>query len=146
MSLRQQGWGELTFVPPIPTPKIGKRRIWKIPQIQEPEPEDAFEDAKEDQDDQFEDSIDTFIEEDQPEFYTTERSLREFEDAVDSSDNEPDFYTTESLTDFNSMNPDTVSWLYIINSMGFDREKHTFDSSKSFLEWEIENINYHNSF
>ena len=63
------------------------------------------------------------IKEEQPEFYTTERSLRE-------------------LIGINKTNSDTLSWLYIINSMGFDRKNHTFDSSKRFLEWEIENINY----
>ena len=61
--------------------------------------------------------------EEQPELYKTERSLR-------------------GLIGIDKTNSDTLSWLYIINSMGFDREKHTFDSSKSFLEWEIENINY----
>ena len=155
MSLRQQGWGSLAFVPPIPTPNISKKRIWKIPQIQEPE--DYFEDAKDDQDeeeDQFEDAQEDdqdddqdeesrFIEEeDQPVFYTTERSFTEFEDTEESADNEPVFYTTESLQEFNGTNSDTLSWLYIINSMGFDRETHTFDSSKRFVEWGIETINY----
>ena len=59
----------------------------------------------------------------QPELYKTERSLR-------------------GLVGIDKTNSDTLSWLYIINSMGFDRGKHTFDSSKRFLEWEIENINY----
>jgi surface protein len=61
--------------------------------------------------------------EEQPEFYKTERSLKE-------------------LVGIDKTNSDTLSWLYIINSMGFDRKTHTFDSSKRFLEWDIETINY----
>lgn len=61
--------------------------------------------------------------EEQPEFYKTERSLR-------------------GLVGIDKTNLDTLSWLYIINSIGFDRKTHTFDFSKRFLEWEIETINY----
>jgi surface protein len=61
--------------------------------------------------------------EEQPEFYKTERSLR-------------------GLVGIDKTNSDTLSWLYTINSIGFNRETYTFDSSKRFLEWDIENINY----
>jgi surface protein len=211
MSLRQQGWGSLAFVPPIPTPNISKKRIWKIPQTQEPE--DYFEDAKEDQDeedDQFEDAEDYIYKFEEKTYDDLEnelenksaakkeinrrnqifryivttffkkkisdigdesveylarisntdsekiiRFIEKNESTIDSEiktslrkakEEQPEFYKTErslkELVGIDKTNSDTLSWLYIINSMGFDRETHTFDSSKRFLEWDIETINY----
>jgi surface protein len=211
MSLRQQGWGSLAFVPPIPTPNISKKRIWKIPQTQEPE--DYFEDAKEDQDeedDQFEDAEDYIYKFEEKTYDDLEnelenksaakkeinrrnqifryivttffkkkisdigdesveylarisntdsekiiRFIEKNESTIDSEiktslrkakEEQPEFYKTErslkELVGIDKTNSDTLSWLYIINSMGFDRKTHTFDSSKRFLEWDIETINY----
>ena len=208
MSLRKQGWGSLAFVPPIPTPNIGKRRIWKIPQIQEPE--DYFEDAKEDQDDQFEDAEDSIYIFEEKTYDDLENELEnksaakkeinrrneifryivtnflkkrisnigdesvEYLASITNTDSEeiirfietnestidseiktalrkakeeqPEFYKTErslrGLVGIDKTNSDTLSWLYTINSMGFNRETHSFDYSKRFLEWKIENITY----
>jgi surface protein len=178
MSLRQEGWGSLAFVP---------RPIWKIPQIQEPEEfiqEKTYNDLENELENKsaakkeikrrneiFRDIVTTFFKKqisdigDESVEYLSSisntnseeiiRFIERKESNIDSKiktplrkakQEQPEFYKTErslrGLVGIDKTNSDTLSWLYIINSMGFNRETHTFDSSKRFLEWDIETINY----
>ena len=216
MDLTRSGWGEFTFVPPIPTPRRSGKRIWKTADVQDPELEDEFKDVQDEFDDEFvdaEESIDeysrlveektyddlknhlqnkwvekeinrrhklfeyivtnflnrqlSYIGDESVEYLakisgTTSEKIISFIENEESTispeiktslrkakEEQPYFYKTErslrELVGINKTNPDvvsTLSWLYVINSMGFDREKHTFDYRKRFLEWKIEDIFY----